>query len=103
MWWALDKHKFAMNYVELIKDMHNNVVTSVQTSDGDTNDFLIRIGLHKELALSPYLFALVRVKSQGTWGYPLVYVFCGWCSAGWWKSNKRFFFVNAQESYASLN
>jgi len=43
MWWALDKHKFAMNYVELIKDMHYFVVTSVQTSDGDTYDFTIRI------------------------------------------------------------
>jgi hypothetical protein len=39
--------------------MYDNVVTSVQTSDGDTNDFLINIGLHQGLALSPYLFALV--------------------------------------------
>jgi hypothetical protein len=39
--------------------MNNNVVTSVQISDEDMNDFLIIIGLHKELALSPYLFALV--------------------------------------------
>jgi hypothetical protein len=28
------------------KDMHDNVVTSVRTSDGDTNDFPINIGLH---------------------------------------------------------
>ena len=59
MWWALDKHKVSTKYVGLIKDMYNNVVTSVQTSDGDTDDFPIRIGLHQELALSPYLFALV--------------------------------------------
>jgi hypothetical protein len=39
--------------------MHDNVVTSVQTSDGDTNDFLINIGLHQGSALSSYLFALV--------------------------------------------
>jgi hypothetical protein len=39
--------------------MYDNVVTSVQTSDGDTNDFLINIGLHQGSALSPYLFALV--------------------------------------------
>jgi hypothetical protein len=39
--------------------MNNNVVTSVQISDEDMNDFLIIIGLHKELALSLYLFALV--------------------------------------------
>ena len=36
-----------------------NVVTRVRTSDGDTDDFTIRIGLHQGLALSPYLFALV--------------------------------------------
>jgi hypothetical protein len=39
--------------------MYDNVVTSVQTSDRDTNDFLINIGLHQGSALSPYLFALV--------------------------------------------
>jgi hypothetical protein len=39
--------------------MYDNVVTSVQTSDRDTNDFSINIGLHQRSALSPYLFALV--------------------------------------------
>ena len=47
MWWALDKHKVPTKYVGLIKDMYNNVVTSVRTSDGDTDDFPIRIGLHQ--------------------------------------------------------
>jgi hypothetical protein len=55
MWWALQKHKVSSNYITLIKDMYDNVVTS----DGDTNDFPINIGLHQESALSPYLFALV--------------------------------------------
>ena len=36
MWWALDKHKVPTKYVGLIKDMYNNVVTSVRTSDGNT-------------------------------------------------------------------
>ena len=35
------------------------VVTRVRTSDGDTDDFSIRIGLHQRSALSHYLFALV--------------------------------------------
>jgi hypothetical protein len=46
MWWALQKHKVSSKYIILIKDMYDNVVTSVQTSDGDTNDFLINIRLH---------------------------------------------------------
>jgi hypothetical protein len=58
IWWALQKHKVS-KYITLIKDMYDNIVTSVQTSDGDTNDFPINIGLHQGLALSPYLFALV--------------------------------------------
>jgi hypothetical protein len=39
--------------------MYDNIVTSVRTSDGDTNDFPINIWLHQGSALSPYLFALV--------------------------------------------
>jgi len=41
--------------------MYSNVVTSVQTSNGETgtDDFPIKIGLHQGSALSPYLFALV--------------------------------------------
>ena len=59
MWWALDKHKVPTKYVTLIKDMYDKVVTSVRTTDGDTNVFPINIGLHQGSALSPYLFALV--------------------------------------------
>jgi hypothetical protein len=39
MWWALQKHKVSTKYITLIKDMYDNVVTNVRTSDGDTNDF----------------------------------------------------------------
>jgi hypothetical protein len=59
MWWALQKHKVSSKYNTLIKDMYDNVVTSVRTSDGGTNDFPMNIGLHQGSALSPYLFALV--------------------------------------------
>jgi hypothetical protein len=59
MWWALQKHKVSTKYITLIKDMYDNIVTSVRTSDGDTNDFPINIGPHQGSVLSPYLFALV--------------------------------------------
>jgi hypothetical protein len=39
--------------------MYDNVVTSVRTSDKNTDDFPINIGLHQGSVLSPYLFALV--------------------------------------------
>jgi hypothetical protein len=56
-----------MKYVGLLKDMHNKVVTSVQTSDRDMDNFLIRIEPHQGSTLSPYLFALVMDVSQGTY------------------------------------
>jgi hypothetical protein len=59
MWWALQKHKFSSKYITLIKDIYDNIVISVRTSDRDTNDIPINIGLHQGSALSPYLFALV--------------------------------------------
>jgi hypothetical protein len=43
MWWTLQKHKVSSKYITLIKDMYDNIVTSVRTSDGDTNEFLINI------------------------------------------------------------
>jgi hypothetical protein len=62
MWWALQKYKVSSKYISLIKDIYDNIVTSVRISDGDTNDFLINIGLHQGSALSPYLFALIMDK-----------------------------------------
>jgi hypothetical protein len=59
MWWALQKYKVSTKDIDHIKDMYNNIVKSVQTSDRDTNDFSINIGLHQGSALSPYLFSLV--------------------------------------------
>ena len=79
IWWALDKHKVSTKYVGLIKDMYNNVETRVRTSDGDTDNFSIRIGLHQGSALSPYLFAFVM--DEVTREHPLVYAFRGQCSA----------------------
>jgi cytochrome oxidase Cu insertion factor (SCO1/SenC/PrrC family) len=46
MQWALQKHKVSTKYITLIKDMYDDIVISVRTSDGDTNDFSINIGLH---------------------------------------------------------
>jgi hypothetical protein len=65
LWWALEKHKVPAKYITLIKDMYDNVVTSVRTSAGDTDDFPIKIRLHQGLALSPYLFDLVMDEVTG--------------------------------------
>ena len=59
MWWALEKKKVPTKYVTLIKDMYDDVVTSVRACDSETSDFPLKIGLHQGSALSPYIFALV--------------------------------------------
>ena len=56
---GLWKSTVPTKYITLIKDMYKDVMTFVQTCDGDTTDFPINIGLHQGSALSPYLFALV--------------------------------------------
>jgi hypothetical protein len=62
MWWALNKHKVATKYDVRNEDMNNDVVTSVQISDGDIDEFPIRIRLCPGLNLSHYLFDLVMDK-----------------------------------------
>jgi hypothetical protein len=42
LWWALEKLKIPAKYITLVKDMYDNIVTSVRTSDGDTNDFRLK-------------------------------------------------------------
>jgi hypothetical protein len=45
--------------------MHDNVVTSVQTSDGDTNGVPINIGLHQGSSLSRLVMDEVTRDIQG--------------------------------------
>ena len=51
----------------LIKDMYNNVMTSVRTNDGNTDYFPIKIGLHQGSYLSPYALVMNEVtrNTQG--------------------------------------
>ncbi|KAL3518872.1 hypothetical protein ACH5RR_021461 [Cinchona calisaya] len=59
MWRVLEKRGVRVAYIESIKEMYRDVVTSVRTPGGLTREFPINIGLHQSSALSP-LFALVR-------------------------------------------
>jgi Reverse transcriptase (RNA-dependent DNA polymerase) len=58
----LKKKRIPTKYVTLIKDMYTNIMTSVRTYNGESNAFLIKIGLHQRSALSPYIFTLVMDK-----------------------------------------
>ena len=59
LWWTLMKKRVPIKYIDIIKDMYNEVVTNVRTCGGITSDFSIMIGLHQESAFSLFLFAIV--------------------------------------------
>ena len=59
LWWTLMKKGVPIKYIDIIKDMYDEVVANIITYGGITNDISIKIGLHKGYALSPFLFAIV--------------------------------------------
>ena len=78
MWWALEKKKVSTKYVTLIKDMYDDIVTSVRACDRETSDFSFKIGLHQGSALSPYMCCPSDGCSHEgyTRGDSLVYALC---------------------------
>jgi len=56
---VLGRKKIPQCYVDIIKDMYEGAATSVYSIGGMSSEFLVSVGLHQGLALSPYLFALV--------------------------------------------
>jgi hypothetical protein len=85
MCWALQKHKVLTKYITLIKDIYDNVVTSVRTSDRNTNDFPINIWVYQGSALSSYLFALVMDEVTRDRQGGIVYALCRWCGFSRWE------------------
>ncbi|XP_070005160.1 secreted RxLR effector protein 78-like [Nicotiana sylvestris] len=58
-WRCLEAIGVLVAYIRLIKDMYDGVNTQVRMVDGDSDHFPVMMGLHQELALSPFLCALV--------------------------------------------
>jgi len=59
LWWTLMKKGVPIKYIDIIKDMYDEMMANVRTCGGITSDFSITIGLHQGSALSPFLFAKV--------------------------------------------
>lgn len=49
----------SVTYIKVIQDMYEGARTSVRCVGGDTDQFLVNVGLHQGSALSPFLFAIV--------------------------------------------
>ena len=46
-------------YVKIVQDMYKSSKTQVVTQKGETEYFLIEVGLHQRSALSPLLFIII--------------------------------------------
>ena len=56
VWRCMGEKGVSEMYVKIIQDMYNRVQTHVWCSVGETEKFLVKVGLHQGSALSPYPF-----------------------------------------------
>ncbi|KAK3570654.1 hypothetical protein QTP86_024551 [Hemibagrus guttatus] len=59
LWYCMRKSGVAAKYVRVVQDMHERSRTVVRCGVGQTMEFIVEMGLHQGLALSPFLFVMV--------------------------------------------
>nr|XP_009793871.1 PREDICTED: uncharacterized protein LOC104240693 [Nicotiana sylvestris] len=59
LWRCLEVSDVPIVYISVIKDMYDDAKTQVRTRGGNSEHFLVMMGLHQGSALSPFLFVLV--------------------------------------------
>ncbi|KAK3531193.1 hypothetical protein QTP70_015134 [Hemibagrus guttatus] len=73
LWYCMRKSGVAEKYVRVVQDMYERSRTVVRCAVGQTEEFNVEVGLHQELALSPFLFAIVmdqlseEVRQESPW------------------------------------
>ena len=61
IWWCLRKKGVPEEYVKIVQDMYRSSKTQVVTQKGETEYFLLEVGLHQGSALSPLLFIIIII------------------------------------------
>ncbi|XP_061724252.1 uncharacterized protein LOC133530355 [Cydia pomonella] len=59
IWQALRAHSVSECYIDIVKDMYNDVTTRVSCPAGLSDEFEVKVGVHQGSALSPLLFNIV--------------------------------------------
>ena len=59
MYWSLKKRGVSEKLVRVIKALFQDSMTTVQCGAGATESFSVKVRLHQDTVLSPFLFALV--------------------------------------------
>ena len=59
LWYCMKKSGIVEKYVRHVQDMYEESKTVVRCAVGTTESFKVKVGLHQESALSPFLFAVI--------------------------------------------
>nr|XP_016453736.1 PREDICTED: uncharacterized protein LOC107778066 [Nicotiana tabacum] len=58
LWRCLESRGVHVTYIRVMQDMYDRAKTRVRTAGGDSDYFLVEMGLHQGSTLSPFLFSL---------------------------------------------
>ena len=62
LWECLQLAETSECYIRIIKEMYDAATTTVRSAAGLTKKFKVGVGIHQDLALSPFLFAIIMDK-----------------------------------------
>ena len=59
LWYCMRKSGIVEKYVQLVQNMYEESETVVRCAVGTTESFKVKVALHQESVLSPFLFAVI--------------------------------------------
>lgn len=72
------KPKLYISYIRVVQDMYHGAKTSLKTSWGTTNSFIVRLGVHQGSAHSPYRIIMMNDLWTGVEVWAPMNIVCRW-------------------------